>query len=337
MTDATLTGEQVSKCTSCATELAPDSLSCPACKTLVYGGVLKQLAADAARFAAANEETNERDAWNRALTLLPYDSQQHATIRARVAVLNESLSRQPLAKQRGAAPVSGPWWKRWLAGGATVFLLLIGKLKFLLLGLTKLSTFVSMFAFFGVYWNLYGWPLALGLAISIYIHEMGHVAELRRVGIHAGAPFFIPGLGALILLKQHVDDPVVDARIGLAGPIYGLGAALVAFLIGAATSNHIWYAIAQLGAYINLFNLIPVWQLDGSRGFHALGRGARLMITGIAGVMFLLTAQKMLLIIGAVAAYRAFQRTNVMTHRRTLAAFAVLLVALSVLAEIGVR
>jgi Zn-dependent protease len=86
---------------------------------------------------------------------------------------------------------------------------------------TKASTFASMFAFFGVYWSAYGWPLALGLVMSIYIHEMGHVVRLRRLGIAAGAPRFIPGVGAVVMLKQHVSDPLIDARIGLAGPLWG--------------------------------------------------------------------------------------------------------------------
>ena len=85
-----------------------------------------------------------------------------------------------------------------------------------------------MFAFFGVYWSIYGWPLALGLVLSIYVHEMGHVAMLRRLGIAASAPMFIPGVGALVMLKQHVTDPLIDAKIGLAGPVWGLGAALAA-------------------------------------------------------------------------------------------------------------
>src|SRR2546425_2112324 len=34
----------------------------------------------------------------------------------------------------------------------------------------------------------------------------------------------------------------------------------------------IWLAIAQLTAFLNLFNLIPVWQLDGARGLHVLAR-----------------------------------------------------------------
>jgi Zn-dependent protease len=106
----------------------------------------------------------------------------------------------------------------------------LGKLKFLLIGLTKASTFISMFAFFGVYWSAYGWPLALGLVLSIYIHEMGHVAMLRGLGIDAGAPMFIPGVGAVVMLKQHVQDPLTDAKIGLAGPVWGLGAAIVALV-----------------------------------------------------------------------------------------------------------
>lgn len=88
------------------------------------------------------------------------------------------------------------------------------------------------FTFSGVFWSLYGWPLALGLAVSIYIHEMGHLAMLRQPGIEASAPMFIPGIGALVLLKQHVDDALADAKIGLAGPVWGLGAGLVTLVVG---------------------------------------------------------------------------------------------------------
>ena len=130
----------------------------------------------------------------------------------------------------------------------TAALILGSKLKFLLLGLTKASTFVSMFAFFGVYWSVYGWPLALGLVVTIYIHEMGHVAMLRRLGIDSSAPLFIPGMGALVMLRQHITDPVVDAKIGLAGPVWGLGAALAALGAYFATDAGIWLAIAHLTA-----------------------------------------------------------------------------------------
>src|SRR4029078_118918 len=124
--------------------------------------------------------------------------------------------------------------------------------------MTKASTFVSMFAFFGVYWSIYGWPLALGLVLAIYIHEMGHVAMLRRLGIDAGAPMFIPGVGAFVMLKQHIQDPLTDAKIGLAGPVWGLGAGLCAFGIYAVTGARIWLAIAQLTRVLNLFNILSL-------------------------------------------------------------------------------
>src|SRR5678816_4052200 len=107
---------------------------------------------------------------------------------------------------------------------------------------------------------------------------MGHVAMLRRLGIQSGAPLFIPGVGALVMLKEHITDPIVDARIGLAGPVWGFGAAIAALMAYYATGLKIWLAIAELTAFLNLFNLIPVWQLDGARGFHALSQSERWMV-----------------------------------------------------------
>ena len=225
------------------------------------------------------------------------------------------------------------WWQRGAAGVVTVGLVFLSKIKFLLLGLTKASTFISMFAFFGVYWSIYGWPLALGLVVAIYIHEMGHVMMLRQLGIEAGAPMFIPGVGAVVLLKQHVVDPIADARIGLAGPVWGLGAGLAAAAVYAVTRAPIWLAIAELTGFINLFNLIPFWQLDGSRGFHALSSSQRWLVVGAVAVALLLTEQRMLFLVGGVGVWRAMQRESGPGDTRALATFVVLVLALSALAR----
>jgi Zn-dependent protease len=298
----------------------------------VHAAKLKELASAADSAATAGDDVRARDCWSSALRLLPANSQQSSVIQQRLAELTARIEASSPSGTPRAKP-DAPWWRRGVAGLVTLVVILAGKLKFLLLGLTKVSTFVSMFAFFGVYWGLYGWPLALGLVVSIYIHEMGHVAMLKRLGIEAGAPMFIPGLGALVLLKQHVDDPHDDAKIGLAGPVWGLGAALVALGAYEATHAGIWLAIAQLTGFLNLFNLIPFWQLDGSRGFHALSRRERWAVVATVVIALWLTEQRFLFLLGGVAAYRALQRESGPGNRRVLATFVVLVGALSWLAR----
>jgi Zn-dependent protease len=215
------------------------------------------------------------------------------------------------------------------AAGAALGLLAVGKLKFLLLGLGKLSTFTSMFGFIAVYWSIYGWPLAAGLAGSIYVHEMGHVAVLRRLGIRADAPLFIPGVGALVMLREQVTDPIVNARIGLAGPVWGLGAAVASWAVHAVTGAPIWRAIAELTGFMNLFNLIPIWQLDGSRGFDALSGSERVFILGAIGLTLAVTDLGVLWILGAVAVYRTFASPPGPGHPPTTFTFAALVAMLS--------
>jgi Zn-dependent protease len=323
-----------STCARCGTELAPSTLACPACGTLRYADRLKQVAAAAESARQAGNVDAARRHWMSVLEQLPPDSQQYAIVRQKIAQLADETPTRTSASS--PQPAERSWLRRSLGGIATAAVILAGKLKFLLLGLTKATTFISMFAFFGVYWSVYGWPLALGLVVSIYIHEMGHVSVLRQLGIAAGAPLFIPGIGAVVMLRQHNLDPITDARIGLAGPIWGLGAGLAALAVYLATNAQIWLAIAELTGFINLFNLIPIWQLDGSRGFHALSQSQRWIVVAVVVVALFVTEQRLLFLVGGVAVWRAMQRNSGPGDTRTLAAYGVLVLALSALAR-GVR
>src|SRR5271170_6551965 len=287
-------------CLDCGAALEPDALSCPSCHALTRSQELESLAAQAREAMLRKDLAAARKFWEQSAALLPRDTVQYRSVRARIAELDAALGAQ-------ASPGKSKWGKG--AAGIGPFLLLaLSKGKLLLLGLTKLSTLLSMVAFAGVYWTLYGWKFALGMVFSIYIHEMGHVLTLRHYGIPAEAPMFIPGLGAFIRLKRLSMTPIQDARVGLAGPLYGLGAALVALAVSYATGSKAWSAIAHFGAVVNLFNLIPVWQLDGSRGFASLTRHQRLIVLSGAGVLWLATSEPMLLLIGLGAVYRMFTK-----------------------------
>src|SRR6185503_12450539 len=168
--------------------------------------------------------------------------------------------------------------------------------------------------------------------------EMGHVAMLRHFGIPATAPMFIPGFGALIRAKFYPKDVVSEARVGLAGPIWGLGAALASHALFLITHQPIWNVIAHYGALINLFNLIPVWQLDGSHGFRALTRQQRWWAVGVIGAAWLFTHQAMLLALLLVAAWRAWNKHDVPEQgdQRTLLEYSFLVLVLSLLTMIPV-
>jgi Zn-dependent protease len=316
--------------------VAPALLACPSCHRLVHADELKRLAAAAERAAQAGDRSSALAAWREALDLLPRDSTQHQVVSARVLELSRALDREPSAPRqtshagRNAAGLSALGALLLKFKFALIFLLT--KAKLLLLGLTKASTFFSMLLSAGVYWSIWGWKFAVGVVLSIYVHEMGHVQALQRYGIKATAPMFIPGVGAVVRLKQYPADRREDARVGLAGPIWGLGAAAVAYAVYRATGSGIWGAIAHFGAWVNLFNLLPVWQLDGGRGFRALTRTHRWIAAALIGSMWLLTGEGLLVLLGlAAAASAGFADSADQPDPTILAQYGLLVIVLSLL------
>ena len=290
-------------CTGCGSQLAAGLLGCPACGRLVHGEELRRLAAEAEAATEAGDRARAAELWHRALTLLPPRTAQHDAIAARIGALGPlDVAAPGKAKphgSHGAAKVG--------ALGVAALVFILTKAKLLVLGLTKMSTLLSMLAFLGVYWSLFGWKFAAGIVVSIYIHEMGHVAALRRSGIPASAPLFIPGLGAFVRLHMSPPDARTDARIGLAGPVWGLGAAVAAYLAYLATGAPIWAAITHVGAFLNLFNLIPIWQLDGGRGFNALTRTHRGVAAAFVAGAWAVSHEGMLFLLLLGAGWQLFQ------------------------------
>jgi len=122
----------------------------------------------------------------------------------------------------------------------------------------------------GAYTLIWGWQFAVGFVVLLLVHEMGHVLQLRREGIKASAPMFIPFLGAVVAMKEMPKDAAAEARVGLAGPVLGSLGALVPWGVYALTGNELFLALAFVGFFLNLFNLLPVLPLDGGRAMAAL-------------------------------------------------------------------
>jgi Zn-dependent protease len=174
------------------------------------------------------------------------------------------------------APAPRPPWRRVLGvlGAAALVVLKFGaKLKGLLLLLPKLkilTTSGTMLVSIAAYALIWGWRFAVGFVLLLLVHELGHVIQLRREGIRASAPMFIPFLGAVVAMKELPKDAGAEARVGLAGPVLGSAAALVPLGIHAAGGSDLFLALAYVGFLLNLFNLLPVLPLDGGRAMAAL-------------------------------------------------------------------
>src|SRR3954454_24957308 len=150
-----------------------------------------------------------------------------------------------------------------LAAKGKALLLLLPKLKLL----TTSGTMLVSLAAYAVIW---GWQFAAGFVLLLFVHEMGHVFQLRREGVEASAPIFIPFMGAVVWAKQLGGNALAEARVGLAGPVLGTIGALACVPLASATGNDLFRALAFTGFFLNLFNLAPVLPLDGGRAMAAM-------------------------------------------------------------------
>jgi len=210
-------------------------------------------------------------------------------------------------------------WRKLLAPLGALVLLLVkfgAKLKALLLLLPKIkvfSTSATMLVSIGAYSLIWGWRFALGFVLLLLVHEMGHVIQLRREGLEASAPMFIPFMGAVVWAKSLGDNAAAEARVGLAGPVLGSLGAAALIPVANATGNDLFQALAFTGFFLNLFNLLPVVPLDGGRAMAALSPWMWFVgFAGLVGMMLLFPNPIILLIVlfGAMETWRRWQARN---------------------------
>ncbi len=127
------------------------------------------------------------------------------------------------------------------------------------------SLLVSLW-FYALFW---GWKFALVFVLMLLAHELGHYVTIRNYGLPARLPMFVPFMGAYTVggVPESLEH---DAYIALAGPLTGLGVAAICFVFGYETHSTFWYMAAYVGAFLNLFNMIPTPPFDGGRVAGAL-------------------------------------------------------------------
>ncbi|MBA3717551.1 MAG: site-2 protease family protein [Actinobacteria bacterium] len=223
---------------------------------------------------------------------------------------------EPLPEpQRDYEPIQPePAWRslaRKLLAPLAALGVILYKFKFLIFAVAKFKVFTvaaSMIVSVGAYALLGGWWFGVGLVGLIFVHEIGHVIELRRQGIPASAPLFIPFLGAFVGMKQMPKNAWKEAQVALAGPLLGTAGAAGVWIVGVALDSNFLKAMAFIGFLINLFNLLPIVPLDGGRAVAALHPS--IWIAGLAGLgaMAYFFPNPILLIVLLLGAMEAWQR-----------------------------
>ena len=270
-------------------------------------------------FEEHGEPQKALEAWQRALALIPDDAEQKKWVRDKIQSLELAAS---VATEKQSA-----WAKK--LGPLAPIAIFLAKSKFLLT-LFKLKSLLSLATFVAFYWTLYGMKFGIGFAVLILVHEMGHYIDIKRRGLPAEMPMFLPGFGAYVKWAAMGVSLATQAAVSLAGPLAGLIGAAVCALLWWQTKDGLWAVLASSSAILNALNLTPVWVLDGGKAFVALDKTERIVILAAGVVLFFALEEKIFLLVAAGATYRLFTKDlPPQSSRATLAYF------LAVMAGLG--
>jgi len=173
----------------------------------------------------------------------------------------------------------------------------------------------------GAYSLLFTWEFALVICGAILFHELGHVVAMRWYGVPVKGIYLIPFVGGVA-----VGDPSrvrlsewQQFVIAIMGPAIGFVTAAVPLVVFDATGYAFAAAAASWIALVNLFNLLPIYPLDGGRMLRALfaSAGARATRVGMvlslgAGAALLwylrIPVLALILVVGAIEFYVEVKR-----------------------------
>lgn len=220
--------------------------------------------------------------------------------------VNESGEVEPAPRQRSRR-------RGWIGTLIAIAVFIGTKFQWIfaaLKGVKFLGTGLTALASIGAYALAFGWQFGVGLVVLLFIHEMGHVLALKRYGVKATAPIFIPFLGAFIGMKQLPKNATMEAVVGLGGPVIGSLGALGAWVLYAIDGHPLFLVMTYIGVILNLFNLLPILPLDGGRAVAAMSRWFWLVgFVGLIALMYFWPSPILLLVllIGAPEAWARFK------------------------------
>ena len=162
------------------------------------------------------------------------------------------------------------------------------------------------------------WLWAIAAVVGVFVHEYGHVLAINALGCGPGRIRIVPFVGGAAYPAIPPPTEFKGVIISLAGPVFGLLAALPFFAAAIWTNRAFWLEGAFVVAAINLVNLLPAPPLDGSK---ALGpalarvhpwveRGAVIAVGVLAAAWAVWTHRYIFALFVAIGVFGVVRRTG---------------------------
>lgn len=134
---------------------------------------------------------------------------------------------------------------------------------------------LALYLAVGYFFFSSNWTLVLALTAVVLFHELGHFFAMKFYDYKDLGIFFIPLVGAYASGKKHEVSQLQSAIILLAGPVPGIMVGvLLHYLAPHITHDYsqvfLLNRIAWILIFLNLFNLLPIYPLDGGQLLNRL-------------------------------------------------------------------
>ena len=137
---------------------------------------------------------------------------------------------------------------------------------------------------------LLNWQVAAIIISIIVFHEYGHVRAMKKCGLETKGIYLIPFFGG-VAVGDRAKTYWHEVYISMMGPVFGLFMSVAFLLAYLVTQIELLGLVATFSALVNLFNLLPVYPLDGGHVLKAAclsfqGRASWIMLVVVSAAGF---------------------------------------------------
>lgn len=134
-----------------------------------------------------------------------------------------------------------------------------------------LRTLVSLILYAGIYYLIFRDAKSIALLLAVIIvHECGHFIAMRAFGYSNVRMLFVPLFGAFVSGRPAAVDPGRKMIVLFAGPLPGIILGMICAYIYTVNHGHIFYLLALMFIFLNVFNLLPLTPMDGGQMLQVL-------------------------------------------------------------------